>query len=166
MAGTWIIVAVLTCFVVLVAALVGIRVRTLYRQAAQTRARKAFRRRREHLEAKFFDLAAASGKPRGLRWVNCEFDDQIAYARDRQTGDLIAFVGVAISFEAIAGGPMEDVAAVGEVRAATAVFQYADENWRTDGRAIFNLNPAEALDRFQSSLETVLDDPRPKTHRV
>ena len=45
------------------------------------RARKAFHRERERAEAKFFELAASSGRPRGLRWKDCEFEDGVAYAR-------------------------------------------------------------------------------------
>lgn len=162
MAGNWQMVAIVAGLVVLamiVGAFAGIRLRAALRRAALVRARREFRRQREHLEAKFFDLAAASGKPRGLRWASCDFENHVAYARDRQTGDLIAFVGVAIGFEAIEGGDMEEVEAVGNIRAATAVFQYA-QSWRTEGRAIFNLNPNEAIDRFHASLELVHDDPR------
>ena len=36
-------------------------------------ARRQFQQQREHLEAKFFELAASSGKPRGLRWKECEW---------------------------------------------------------------------------------------------
>src|SRR5437868_15508909 len=88
------------------------------------RARRDFRRQREVLEAKFFDLAAARGKPRGLRWVDCDWLETVTFARDRQTRLLTAFVAVNISFEAIAGGDMEDVAAVSNIRDAAAVFQY------------------------------------------
>ncbi len=35
---------------------------------------------REHLEAKFMQLASQSGKPRGLEWVRCDFEDDVIYA--------------------------------------------------------------------------------------
>src|SRR5882724_7341514 len=70
------------------------------------RARRDFRRHREMLEAKFFDLAAASGKPRGLRWIDCDWLEAVTFARDRQTGLLTAFVAVNIRFEAVEGGDM------------------------------------------------------------
>jgi hypothetical protein len=123
------------------------------------RARREFHLQREHLEAKFFELASSSGKPRGLEWTACEFEDDVCYARNRDTRDLAALVGVTISFAAIEGGGMEDVAAVSNLRAATAVFNYVDRQWRTDGRAIFNLSPAEAIRHFHSSLEMVAQDP-------
>ena len=117
------------------------------------RGRREFRRQREVLEAKFFDLAAASGKPRGLRWVDCDWLETVTFARDRQTGLLTAFVAVNISFEAIEGGDMEDVSAVSNIRDAAAVFHYQKGNWGTGGRALFNMNPNDALDRLQGQFE-------------
>ena len=119
------------------------------------RARRAFHRERERAEAKFFELAAGSGKPRGLRWRDCEFDDGVAYARDKKTGELRAFVAVTVSFEAVEGGGMEDVEAVSNLRAATAVFRRKDQHWTSDGRVIFNLNPTQAIAHFQDSLVLV-----------
>lgn len=117
--------------------------------------REEFHRRREWLEARFLTLASRSGRPRGLAWVDCDFDDQVAFARDRSSGDLRALVAITIRFEAIEGGGMEDVEAVGNLRAATAVFRWQQTQWETDGRAIFNLNPAQAIQHFQHELETV-----------
>jgi hypothetical protein len=137
------------------------------RQAAMLEfAQHAFRLKREYLEAKFFELAANSGKPRGLQWVGCDFDNDVAYAKDRETGELTALVGITIRFAAIEGGGMEEVEAVGNLRAATAVFQFRDRQWRSDGRAIFNLNPAEAIRHFRSSLEGVLGDQTDPPGRV
>src|SRR5262245_15246930 len=119
------------------------------------RARRDFRRQREVLEARFFDLAAASGKPRGLRWVDCDWLEAVTFARDRKTGLLTAFVAVNLSFEAIEGGDMEDVAAVGNVRDAAAVFHYQKGIWGTGGRALFNMNPDDALERLQNQFEPV-----------
>jgi hypothetical protein len=120
------------------------------------RARRDFRRHREMLEAKFFDLAAASGKRRGLRWIDCDWLEAVTFARDRRTGLLTAFVAVNIRFEAIEGGDMEDVAAVGNIRDAAAVFHYERGSWGTGGRALFNMNPSDALDRLVEQFEPVV----------
>jgi hypothetical protein len=119
------------------------------------RLRKEFHREREHLEARFLTRAGASGKPRGLAWTNCDFDNDVVYARDRRSGEISAFVGVTISFEAIPGGGMEEVEAVSNLRAATAVFRVDRGRWATDGRALFNLNPSEAVRHFNDDLEFV-----------
>jgi len=130
-------------------------VRERLRAQELARARNDFHRFRERLECNFFSLAAGSGKPRGLTWANCDFEDDVTYARDRESGELAALVAVAISFEAIAGGDMEHVEAVGNLRAATAVFAFRRGQWTTEGRALFNLNPSEALRYYQGNLELV-----------
>jgi hypothetical protein len=126
------------------------------RQAGIMEARHMFRRRREWLEAEFVTIASERRKPRDLVWADCEFDNDVAFARDRDTGQLRALVGVTISFEAEEGGSMEDVEAVCSLRAATAVFSYRKGAWTTEGRAVFNLNPEQTIRRYQHELE-VLD---------
>ena len=126
-----------------------------WREAEETRARQEWEKHREQLQRDYFELARRQGKPRGLRWKDCEFEDGVAYARDRKSGELCAFVAVTVSFEAIEGGGMEDVEAVGNLRAATAVFRHKDHHWTTDGRVIFNLKPVQAIAHFQDSLVLV-----------
>ena len=158
MAAWWIPAAVILVAVVCVAALVWRPLRSRIRENRLARARRDFHRQRERLEAKFLSLAARSGKPRGLDWVRCDFEDDVIYARHRQSGELSAFVGVTIGFEAIAGGGMEEVEAVGNLRAATAVFRVERGLWATDGRAIFNLTPSEAVSFYQDNLELVAEE--------
>ncbi|HEY5315381.1 MAG TPA: hypothetical protein VIK18_22815 [Pirellulales bacterium] len=122
-------------------------------------ARRHFHQHRERLEAKFFELASGSGKPRGLRWTDCDFDDDVTYARDRRSAELCAFVAVTIAFDAIEGGLMEGVEAVGNLRAASAVFRLDHGRWQTDGRAIFNLSPSEAIAYYQDNLVLVGHEP-------
>lgn len=117
-------------------------------------ARKQFSLQREFLEAKFETLASQSGRPRGLIWKYCDFQSEVQFARDPANDQLRAFVAVTISFEAIEGGDMEDVAAVSNLRAATALFSYVDGRWMTDGRTIFNLNPQQAIEHYRHTPET------------
>ena len=122
--AAWWVVPLVASIVALVIALAAWRpVRAAMRENELARARRDFHRQREHLEARFMRLAGQSGKPRGLEWVRCDFDDDVIYARHRQSGELSAFVSVTIGFEAIEGGGMEEVEAVGNLRAATAVFR-------------------------------------------
>lgn len=116
---------------------------------------QAFRVQREQLEAKFFDLASSLGKPRGLRWVDCDWQNSVSFGRDVNTGLLTAFVAVNIRFEAVEGGDMEDVEAVGTIRDAAAVFHYQRGRWGTGGKALFNMNPQDALARLQGQFERV-----------
>lgn len=114
-----------------------------------------FRLRREMLEARFFDVARGLGKPRGLRWVGCDWQNAVTFARDKQTGLLTAFVAVNIRFEAIEGGGMEEVAAVSTVRDAAAVFHYRDGVWGTGGRALFNMNPQDAVRQLSGQFSPI-----------
>lgn len=116
---------------------------------------RQFRLERESLEAKFFDLAAASGKPRGLRWVHCDWQRDVMFGRDVRSGLLTAFVSVEIRFEAIEGGDMEDVEAVGTIRDASALFHFQNGHWGTGGKALFNMNPAEAIERLEGQFTPV-----------
>jgi hypothetical protein len=123
------------------------------RQPSVEQARQQFQRQREHLELLFFQAAAASGKPRGLRWRACDWESGVEFARERATGQLAALVGVTIQFEAIEGSDMEGLPAVGNLRNASAVFFYHGDRWHTTGKAVFNLNPDEALSHFHNQYE-------------
>jgi hypothetical protein len=122
------------------------------------RASKAFARQRQRLEHEFVAAAAATGKPRGLAWKECGFQPGVVLARDRANGEFVGLVGVTISFEAIEGGGMEDVEAVGNLRAGTAVFNWNGREWTTQGRAVFNLEPREVVERYRDSLDPILAD--------
>lgn len=129
--------------------------REFRRQAEAEYAMKQFRMQREQLEAKFFDLARMSGKPRGLKWLDGDWQSEVTFARACDTGLLTAFVGLHIRFEAIEGGDMEGVAAVDTVRDAAAVFHYQHGRWGTGGRVLMNMNPAEAVARLAGQFAPV-----------
>lgn len=142
-------------FVVLLAAVLWKPARARLRAREVARGVRLFRLQRERLEAKFFDLACSLGKPRGLRWIDCEWEDGVTFARDVHSGLLTAFVAVYIRFEAIEGGDMQDVEAVGTLRDAAALFHYRRGRWGTGGRALFNMNPQDALDHLSNQFEPV-----------
>jgi hypothetical protein len=114
-----------------------------------------FQQQREHLEADFFQAAARSGKPRGLRWKHCNWEKKVVLARNKKSGELTALVGVTIQFETIEGSDMEGLPAVGNLRQASGVFFWRGGRWRTVGRAVFNLTPVEALAHFKGQYERV-----------
>jgi hypothetical protein len=120
------------------------------------RVEREFARDRAALEAKFFRAASLSGKPRGLAWKQCAFQDRVILGRDRANGEIVGLVGVTIGFAAIEGGGMEDVEAVGNLRAATAVVTHNGREWMTAGKVIFNLEPREVLERYRESLAPIV----------
>lgn len=101
------------------------------------------------LHQEFFQIAAASGKPRGLRWKSCDFGPERAFLQDRTSGELLALIPVTIAFEAIPGSDMEGLPAVGNLRCGSAVFVWRD-GWVATGRTILNLSPDEVLRQFAS----------------
>lgn len=127
---------------------------TLYSRRVE-RALQAFVRNQKKLEDDFFQAAASSGKPRGLEWTQCAFQQGVLLARDRANGQLVGLRGVTIGFKAIEGGGMEDVEAVSNLRAATAIFTHDGRGWSTQGRVAFNLEPREVIERYKDSLDAV-----------
>jgi hypothetical protein len=119
------------------------------------RARELFLLQRERIQALFLPAAAATGKPRGLRWKECVFSNEIVFARDRQNRQLLALVSVAIQFEAVEGSDMEENPNVGYPRHGSAVFFFQTGLWLTTGKALFNMNPSQALQHFQTQYEQV-----------
>src|SRR5438552_16070123 len=150
----WVVVAVVVIAGMLFA-LAWRPLRSLGRGIQVERARELFVLQRERLEAKFVTAASATGKPRGLRWKDCNFENEIELARDKNTGTLVALVPVTIQFEAIEGSDMEGLPAVGNLRNASAVFFFERGHWLTAGKAIFNLNPVEVIHYFKTRYEHV-----------
>jgi len=129
------------------------KVRVFGSAVTAERAREMFKLQRERLEAQFLTAAAASGKPRGLTWKDCQWEDAVEFVRDRKTGQIAALVGVTILFEAEPGGDMVGLPAVGNLRNASAVFFFHGGQWSTVGKAVFNMNPDEALNHFSNQYE-------------
>jgi threonine/homoserine efflux transporter RhtA len=125
------------------------------RRMDQERAAADFARYVPKLQEDFRAAANTSGKPRGLRWKACEFQGPLYLARDRANGELIGLVGATISFEAIEGGGMEEVEAVGNLRAVTAILTWSGFDWTTTGKAVFNLEPREVLERYSENLTPI-----------
>jgi hypothetical protein len=136
-------------------ALYAVRLAAWWQRYDARRAMRLFHRRREMLEAKFFDMAQSGGKPRGLRWLDCDWFDNVTFARDKNSGLLTAFVGINIRFEAIEGGDMEGLAAVDTVRDAVALFHFHQGSWGTGGKALFNMNPQDALEKLVAQFEPI-----------
>jgi len=136
-------------------ALVAVPLARAYRRREARQGIRVFRLRREMLEARFFDLARTQDKPRGLRWVDCDWQDAVTFARDKESGLLTAFVAVNIRFEAVEGGDMDGVAAVGTIREAAAVFHYRHGVWGTGGRALFNMTPQDAVRQLTGQFDPI-----------
>jgi hypothetical protein len=117
------------------------------------RARESFRLQQERLAALFLDHASKTGSPRGLRWVSCEFEEGVEFARERHSRRIVALVPVTVRFEAVEGGDMEGLPAVPLPRHGTALLNFVNGEWTASGRVLFNLLPRQVLDQFTSEYE-------------
>lgn len=133
---------------------IGALRRWLFRRHVD-KATRTFEGHRSSLQQLFLAAASATGKPRGLIWKQCDLHEGQLFAHDRVANEIYALAGVTIRFDAVAGGDMEEVEAVGNLRCATAVFAHRNGTWTTDGRALFNLEPHEALQRYRESLQPI-----------
>jgi hypothetical protein len=129
--------------------------RPVSRLSRFAQARRSFHAQREGLEAKFIRLAASRAKPNAPRWADCNFADDVAYVRSRSTGELAALVAVTIATEDRDRAFRGSADAVGNLLAGTAVFRFDGTHWGTDGRAILNLSPSEAIRHYHDDLEMV-----------
>ncbi|MGA2033991.1 MAG: hypothetical protein ABSG68_17220 [Thermoguttaceae bacterium] len=134
--------------------------RTTLRDGRLVQAKKNFHRERERLEAKFIRMAASQSKSDAPKWADCEFDDAVAYVRDRSTGELSAFVAVTVAMEGLS--PVNSASSpadlIGNLRAGTAVFRLDGAHWETDGRAILNYTPIQAIRLYQNDIEVVAQE--------
>jgi hypothetical protein len=108
--------------------------------------------KRDELQREFFRRGASAGTPRGLRWLRAEWTGQARFAIARDSSLPLALAGVILHFEAIEGGELEDAPNASMPRDATALFRYAGNAWRTDGRVLFNLTPDEAIARLADEI--------------
>ncbi len=117
------------------------------------RACRQFHLQRERLEARFVKLGQNRSQPGARRWIDCRFEDEVTYARNRLTGEISAFVGVNIELETSDYlGSLEPSTAI---RSGTAVFRYDGRSWDTDGRVIYDLNPQEAIYFYKGDLKPI-----------
>ncbi len=150
----WLVIPAVGVILLVAGLLVCRPVRAASREARFAQVRRSFHVQREHLEFKFVVLAAAHGKPGGPDWEECDFDDDVAYVRNRGTGELSAFVAVTV---AVDYDPSNDALGglIGNLRSGTAVFRFDRDHWETDGRAFLNLSPTEAVRLYQNDLEMI-----------
>ena len=127
-----------------------------WREARFAVARRDFHRQRERLEAKFVSLGHVGAS--GPHWSDCDFDDDVAYARSRASGRLSALVAVTIEMEEVDDPSFLPDSLSRGLRNATAIFYFDGERWDTDGRAVFNLTPTQAIHFYHPDLEMVAQE--------
>ncbi len=117
--------------------------------------RRQFHQQRERLEMKFLCLASRGSLTPGIHWMDCEFEDEVAYVRNRRSGQLCALVGILLRKR----HPLGVSESGGSFRVGTAIFRFARNRWDTDGRAVLNLSPSETIRFYQDALEVLDQEP-------
>ncbi len=121
-------------------------VRQIVEDVLLEHARSLFHRNRERLEARFILALRRADPAEGERWENADWDDDVLWARDRQSHHVLALTCVEFEPE-----PFETF--VGPIH-STAIFEFHDGHWCAQGRRLDEMRPDEAVDRF-SRFETV-----------
>jgi hypothetical protein len=121
-------------------------------------ARAAFRANQSAL-LRAFQQAAASGRPRGLLWVEVEASGEPVFVRERGTRQLVALVPAVVRFEPEEGSDLEDVPQARESRPVVALFTFDGRAWQTVGRAVFNLSPSQVIERSAGRFEPINSRP-------
>jgi hypothetical protein len=120
---------------------------------SESRLAGEFCRLQEQLGHDYFEVCSSAGKPRGLIWDRCDWLAEAVLLRERTSGRWWMLRGVNLSFRAIEGGDMEDVAAVGLLRDACAVYEYEQGCWRPTGRTLFNMDTVRAAGHLAETHE-------------
>lgn len=127
--------------------------RQIFEDVHVDRARELFHQQREWLEARFLSALAHSDAVEVQRWESAQWDDEVYWARDRQTRHLLALVCVHFEPAPFELQPMP--------RHATALFEYRKGRWQVEGKRLDEVRPDEAVGRNQR-FEAVAVSPPPR----
>jgi hypothetical protein len=127
--------------------------RQIFEDVHVDHARELFHQQREWLEARFISALSHADAIEGQRWESSSWDDEVLWARDRQTRHLLALV--CVHFEP---GPYD---LLQMPRHATALFEYRKGRWHVEGKRLDEVRPDEAVGRNQR-FEAVAVSPPPR----
>lgn len=127
--------------------------RQIFEDVHVDHARELFHQQREWLEARFISALGHADAVEGHRWESAQWDDEVLWARDRQTRHLLALV--CVHFEP---APFDLLQLP---RHATALFEYRKGRWHVEGKRLDEIRPDEAVGRNQR-FEAVAVSPPPR----
>lgn len=144
--------------VILLAAMTAIAAATLWRPAMRfwlhlrfEKARALFHRERERLEARLVKQITVPVVTGEMEWLDCEFDDQVTFLRDRQSGAFVALVAIIL-------GPQTPWVVVSDEESrghGVAIFRFHKNHWVADPKVHMNLTPDEVVQEFGGRMELV-----------
>jgi hypothetical protein len=144
--------------VILLAAIVALAAATLWRPVVRfwhgirfEKARALFHRERERLEARLVKQIAVPVVTGEVEWLDCDFDDQVTFLRDRRTGELLALVAVTLGPETPWAVELDETSHGHGV----AVFRFDAKHWTTDPKVHMNLTLEEMIRGFSGTMEVI-----------
>ncbi|QDU81228.1 hypothetical protein Pla110_29670 [Polystyrenella longa] len=115
---------------------------------------RRFGYQREHLEARFSELAITQNTPHDFKQVDCDWKSEVQFARDRMSGCIHALVSLEIiltpNFR-----ESDEHAGMKIRKSAVAVFYYQEGAWGTRGLALFNQTPTDAVEHHPDHYQQI-----------
>lgn len=130
------------------------RIRRFFQDVVAERAHELFLLQEEWLEARFVALTRSMLANGEEEIVDSEFDPPALFARDRTTGQLVAFLDVTVRFGSEPTAA-PDAPVPGSSRQGTAVFHYRHGQWGTNGRILFDMTALDALVHFAHDYDEI-----------
>jgi len=115
----------------------------------QDEAKQRFKLRREWLEVEFLKAYTNHRVSRGLKWIECDFGDEVHFAFDQDHELLRAFVPLVIHFVPADQETFDETLQLEKLREATSVFEYNGKAWTAVAKPIYNLSPIQAIMHFR-----------------
>ncbi|MBC7351380.1 MAG: hypothetical protein H5U08_03395 [Thermogutta sp.] len=124
--------------------------RRLQARAVFEKARRQFHRQRESLEARLVRQIAVPVVAGELEWVDCEFDDEVLYLRERGGHRLAAVVLVTLGTDSDWLPASEE-----SQRCGVAIFRFDKDHWTVDPKVYMNLTPEDVVRQFSGTMEVL-----------
>ncbi|MGQ9503845.1 MAG: hypothetical protein ACUVQG_02465 [Thermogutta sp.] len=147
-------VLLLAAMIILAAATCWRTVLRLWRGVRFEKARALFHRERERLEARLVKQIAVPVVTGEMEWLDCEFDNQVTFLRDRRTGGLVALVGVMLGPETSWTVELDEQSRGYGV----AIFRFDNNHWRAEPKIHMNATPDDIIRGFSKAMEVVRRD--------
>jgi len=142
--------------VILLAAMTAIGAATLWRPVMRfwhhlrfEKARALFHRERERLEARLVKQITVPVVTGEMEWLDCEFEDQVTFLRNRQSGEFVALVAILLGPQTpwVAGSDDESGGR------GVAIFRFHRKHWVADPKVHMNLTPDDMVQEFGGTME-------------
>lgn len=133
-------------------------VRRLQNRVAFEQARKQFHKQRERLEAKLVRQIAVPAVAGELEWMDCEFDDEILFLREKKGRGLAAVVAVTLGTESEWLTPASEE----PYRCGVAIFRFQNEKWDVDPKIYMNLGLDDVVRELSRTMEVLCRERSPR----